>query len=170
MQEQGLGIEALRAACTGAVVRLEGQESGPRRKRPIVVGGTLREEAHGGSDSRERVFVFDRCKSNCNSSRLHMGGRVVVVVTIRGPQGPIAEAVTEPLLLVSKTSYTRRPPAPRIRWVHEAEASGSSDEAAEQPAGGGEQVRRELEALLRLQGEQLERVRTLTRRLAGGST
>eukprot|EP00727_Mastigamoeba_balamuthi_P003984 m51a1_g13583 hypothetical protein (172) ;mRNA; f:50-565 len=55
---------------------------------------------------------------NCNSSRLHVGGRVVIVVSVRGPQGPIAVAVSEPLVLVSRSSYVQRPrEQPQFKWI-----------------------------------------------------
>eukprot|EP00727_Mastigamoeba_balamuthi_P014615 m51a1_g978 hypothetical protein (232) ;mRNA; r:407456-408339 len=228
MEEQGLGAEAIRAACAGAAVRLEGQENGQnlspcarcsrtRPKKLLSLDGAFREEPPVRGASGQRVFLFDRCKSNCNSSRLHVGGRVVLVVTVRGPQGPMAAAVSEPLALVSKTSYTRRPRAPpQIRWVdQDSEPEGHSDPrdaaaaAAADPApaedqstasepsssqatprpeppaapdaaparvgeaergGGGSDsdgaIRGQLEVLLRLQSEQLERVRALRRLLS----
>eukprot|EP00727_Mastigamoeba_balamuthi_P006872 m51a1_g2805 hypothetical protein (1154) ;mRNA; r:98489-117997 len=207
MAEQGLGTEAIKAACAGAMVRLEGRENGQnlgpcerccrsRLKKLITVEGSAREEPLIKGASEERTFLFERCKSNCNTSRLHMGGRVVIVVAVRGPEGPIAEAATEPLTLVSKTTYTRRPLAPpQIRWVDQGDehnplegpdshstpgdVPGGSTEAEVRsseeppqaarvddtaagcdrtaPADVNEGIREELEVLMLLQREQLER-------------
>eukprot|EP00727_Mastigamoeba_balamuthi_P006707 m51a1_g2657 hypothetical protein (254) ;mRNA; r:637757-639151 len=146
MDEQRLGFEAIRSACASAAVRLAGQESGQslepcakccrtRPKKLITIDGPSLEEPRAGGDGRERVFVFNRCKSNCNSSRLHLGGRVVIVVTVRGPEGPIAEAVSEPLSLVSRTSYVRRPkPPPQIKWVDQSEASDGTGDGEDNDA------------------------------------
>eukprot|EP00727_Mastigamoeba_balamuthi_P012187 m51a1_g7591 hypothetical protein (98) ;mRNA; f:214891-215240 len=67
------------------------------------------------SNPEERLFVFYRCISFCNSSRLHLRGEVVIVLTIRRDVGVLARAVSPPLMLHSKTSY--RPQAPRLKWV-----------------------------------------------------
>eukprot|EP00727_Mastigamoeba_balamuthi_P006135 m51a1_g2140 hypothetical protein (354) ;mRNA; r:1734772-1737572 len=178
MAESRVGAEAIRAACTAATVRLEGGEHGPdlgpcakccgqRPRKLITIGGPALEIPRETGDGRVRVFVFDRCKSNCNTSRLHMGGRVVVVVTVRGPQGPIAEAVSEPLALVSRSSYVRRPrdlPAtPRVTWDTGAGAAGARDASAapEAPVNEGrenEELMEQLALLVRLQSEQLERI------------
>eukprot|EP00727_Mastigamoeba_balamuthi_P001684 m51a1_g11512 hypothetical protein (509) ;mRNA; f:9096-12999 len=52
----------------------------------------------------ERVFVFDVCKSRCNSSRLHLGGRVVVCLALRRPSdgAVVARVYSDPLQLVSR--------------------------------------------------------------------
>eukprot|EP00727_Mastigamoeba_balamuthi_P007747 m51a1_g3593 hypothetical protein (156) ;mRNA; r:1168498-1169521 len=150
MAESRVGAETIRAACTAATVRLEGGEHGPdlgpcakccgqRPRKLITIGGPALEIPREAGDGRVRVFVFDRCKSNCNTSRLHMGGRVVVVVTVRGPQGPIAEAVSEPLALVSSDTSAAPPEAP----VNEGR--------------GNEELMEQLALLVRLQSEQLER-------------
>eukprot|EP00727_Mastigamoeba_balamuthi_P001880 m51a1_g1169 hypothetical protein (1249) ;mRNA; f:366881-373551 len=50
--------------------------------------------------------------THCNSSRLHLGGRVCIVVSIRDASGFIvARAATEPLMLCSKTGSGRKAPA-----------------------------------------------------------
>eukprot|EP00727_Mastigamoeba_balamuthi_P007895 m51a1_g3726 hypothetical protein (316) ;mRNA; f:18256-19525 len=61
------------------------------------------------SDSRPsdplRVFVFDRCRSYCNSSRLHLGGRVRLCLDLRGNNGTtVARVFSDPLSLCSKQS------------------------------------------------------------------
>eukprot|EP00727_Mastigamoeba_balamuthi_P012524 m51a1_g7895 hypothetical protein (705) ;mRNA; f:104194-115408 len=220
MEHNRLGTEAIKAACAAASVRKEGDDSGEdlgpctrccatRPKRPITIGGFAREEPPESSGGKERVFVFDRCKSHCNTSRLHVGGRVVVVVTVRGPLGPLAEALSEPLTLVSRSSYLHRPralfPAPSYTWDAAAEALGAADasdvpegsaavgtkprkqreevhkasvnqsqgpaeEPPQQQAHSGaeseqererEELMAEVELLVRLQSEQMERVRLL---------
>eukprot|EP00727_Mastigamoeba_balamuthi_P012262 m51a1_g7659 hypothetical protein (255) ;mRNA; f:413210-416926 len=180
MREQGVGVEAIRAACAGAVVRLEGQEqnlppctrcSKRRPKRLVTIGHPVRVESRAESDGRERVFVFSQCKSNCNSSRLHLGGRVVIVVAIRGPQGLIAEALSEPLVLVSRSAYIQKPRGQmQFRWVDqitsigpEAGCSASAEKrVAEKPKLASDaELRGQLQSIIRLQGGLLDYIRAL---------
>eukprot|EP00727_Mastigamoeba_balamuthi_P000181 m51a1_g1016 hypothetical protein (352) ;mRNA; f:622959-627518 len=132
MCDNSLGCDAVVSACERASVRLEGDEHGRdlgpcqkccgmHPKKLVAITGTFREKTQG----RERVFMFTRCTTNCNTSRLHMGGRVVLVVTVRGPRGALAEAVSAPLSLVSRSTYVHKPhrplAAPHITWVDYAE-------------------------------------------------
>eukprot|EP00727_Mastigamoeba_balamuthi_P000625 m51a1_g1056 putative alpha-galactosidase (689) ;mRNA; r:806694-812539 len=83
MREQGLGVAAIRVACAGAAVRLEGQEDG------------------------QNLAPCARC---CRT-------RPKRLIAIRGP-GPIAVAVSEPLVLVSRSSYVQRPrEQPQFKWI-----------------------------------------------------
>eukprot|EP00727_Mastigamoeba_balamuthi_P004529 m51a1_g14074 putative protein (729) ;mRNA; f:1279496-1289436 len=60
-------------------------------------------------------FRFIRCTSNCNSSRLHLGGKVELVLRVLNSMArQVALLVSEPLLLLSKTGYrTARATRPR---------------------------------------------------------
>eukprot|EP00727_Mastigamoeba_balamuthi_P000004 m51a1_g1000 hypothetical protein (1321) ;mRNA; f:561708-574440 len=219
VREHRLGCEDIKAACDAAAVRLEGAEHGPDLgpcarccarlpRKLITIGGPAIEETRETDGGRRLVYAFHRCKSNCNTSRLHAGGRVVLVVAVRGPRGTIGEAVSEPIALVSRSSYVHRPSAiaaaPRITWADPvddppgapdaADAAGRpradsggrqggqqtqqkateqrpSDSAAPEASGGAahaddgerEGLLEQLAVLVRLQGEQLERVRRLER-------
>eukprot|EP00727_Mastigamoeba_balamuthi_P000192 m51a1_g1017 hypothetical protein (374) ;mRNA; f:630645-635005 len=203
MRAHSLDSGAIASACEHASVRLEGDENGTdlgpcqrcsaaHPKKLVTIAGAFREHC----DGRERVLVFSRCSTNCNTSRLHVGGRVVLVVTVRGPCGPLAEAVSAPLSLVSRSTYVHRPrrplATPRITWVDyaegscgpstafvaqerpasavgSAESSGEEEEAAgcaASPSQGNEDLRVTLLLLLQLQAEQLERVHQLERLVA----
>eukprot|EP00727_Mastigamoeba_balamuthi_P005033 m51a1_g14528 hypothetical protein (134) ;mRNA; f:927142-927543 len=61
------------------------------------------------------MAVLTLCRRHCNSSRLHLGGRVVIVFRIRSNEGlELAQARSEPVTLHSKTSYQ---PLPRtLKW------------------------------------------------------
>eukprot|EP00727_Mastigamoeba_balamuthi_P012523 m51a1_g7894 hypothetical protein (207) ;mRNA; f:101753-102681 len=181
MDANRLGTEAIRSACSAAAVRLEGDVHGPdvgpctrccgqRPKKLIAIEGLVPAESRQAGDSCERVFVFAQCKSHCNTSRLHVGGRVVVVVTVRGPLGPLAEALSEPLALTSRSTYIHRPRAllhsPSYTWdaaadvSRVAEASNAPGRKPDQ-AREREELRAQVELLVRLQSEQMERVRVL---------
>eukprot|EP00727_Mastigamoeba_balamuthi_P011590 m51a1_g7053 hypothetical protein (202) ;mRNA; r:154901-160222 len=77
------------------------------RMPPVVISGEMGEETSGTRD--HRLFVFYRCLSFCNSSRLHLGGDVVVALTIRRGEATMARVLSEPLALYSKTSYRPQP-------------------------------------------------------------
>eukprot|EP00727_Mastigamoeba_balamuthi_P003145 m51a1_g12828 hypothetical protein (96) ;mRNA; f:1545-1958 len=63
----------------------------------------------------DRLFVFYRCLS---SSRLHLEGHVVLVLSVRHAGALVARVVSQPLALCSKSSYKPRPPQQRcLKWV-----------------------------------------------------
>eukprot|EP00727_Mastigamoeba_balamuthi_P004956 m51a1_g14459 hypothetical protein (197) ;mRNA; f:656539-657508 len=139
-----------------------------------------------------RVFRFPQCISYCNSSRLHLGGRVVVVFRLAGSDGSeLARVATEPLMLHAKSNYV---PVPRtLKWkdssppryaVGVAQEEGKSargTEGAEQQrtpeALGTEQapvaredrddIVRQIRALQALQTDQLARIRALDMAIRG---
>eukprot|EP00727_Mastigamoeba_balamuthi_P000470 m51a1_g1042 hypothetical protein (471) ;mRNA; r:732253-736151 len=188
LSQHHLGREAIRASCARAAVRIEGDEHGPnlgpcarccggRLKKLVAIQGSGHEEP-AAEGSGQRVFVFGR---NCNTSRLHAGGRVVVVVMVWSPLGPLAEAVSAPLTLVSRSSYVKRARDPlaaqRITWTDCSEhwndgglsahknteqrehLTASSDPAVTSPGAWDDlEAREQLLWLLVLQIGQLERV------------
>eukprot|EP00727_Mastigamoeba_balamuthi_P005929 m51a1_g1956 hypothetical protein (193) ;mRNA; r:1027965-1049094 len=53
----------------------------------------------------EVVFVFDRCRSWCNSSRLHLGGKVVLLLEIANARGAVVSRLqSDRLQLCSKSA------------------------------------------------------------------
>eukprot|EP00727_Mastigamoeba_balamuthi_P004468 m51a1_g14019 hypothetical protein (219) ;mRNA; r:1105202-1106075 len=59
------------------------------------------------------VVRFDYCRSHCNSSRLHLGGRVVIVVDVLDSRGDVvARPHTQPLMLCSKPTPRTSPVEP----------------------------------------------------------
>eukprot|EP00727_Mastigamoeba_balamuthi_P004036 m51a1_g1363 hypothetical protein (246) ;mRNA; r:397197-398258 len=61
-----------------------------------------------------RTFLFDRCISFCNSSRLHLGGRLVIEFVLRSRTGAVAlRVLSEPILLQSKTTCRAAPRSPK---------------------------------------------------------
>eukprot|EP00727_Mastigamoeba_balamuthi_P007455 m51a1_g333 hypothetical protein (2434) ;mRNA; r:480953-494021 len=76
----------------------------PFGKPNVALGsssGSLVSETHGG----DQHFVFDHCRSFCNSSRLHLGGRVVLALEIVGAGGyVVCRLHSEPLQFCSKSS------------------------------------------------------------------
>eukprot|EP00727_Mastigamoeba_balamuthi_P012034 m51a1_g7453 hypothetical protein (106) ;mRNA; f:118756-119128 len=81
---------------------------------PIVISGEMGEETSGNPE--ERLFVFYRCVSFCNSSRLHLGCDVVISLTIYQGDVALASTQSQPLMLNSKTSYKPLPPR-GLTWV-----------------------------------------------------
>eukprot|EP00727_Mastigamoeba_balamuthi_P004154 m51a1_g13736 hypothetical protein (367) ;mRNA; r:153741-155195 len=75
-------------------------------KPNVVVGLTAGTKAVSVKHSDGLVeFVFDRCKSRCNSSRLHLGGRVLLSMNIKNKAGELVVCVkSSPLALCSKPS------------------------------------------------------------------
>eukprot|EP00727_Mastigamoeba_balamuthi_P001422 m51a1_g11277 hypothetical protein (359) ;mRNA; r:9819-11238 len=103
------------------------------RDRPnIMIGSSSAWRAmhpEGAAHGPDRVFLFDHCRSYCTSSRLHFGGRVCVVVELRGPEGAVvARAKSGAMSLCSKPSRPKckRAAAQRQQPQH----SGSSEEEA----------------------------------------
>eukprot|EP00727_Mastigamoeba_balamuthi_P005072 m51a1_g14563 hypothetical protein (278) ;mRNA; r:1041461-1046398 len=129
----------------------------------------------------------------CNSSRLHLGGRVVVVFRLAGSDGSeLARVATEPLMLHAKSNYV---PVPRtFKWKDSAPrfAVGAAEEAerergteeveqerSAEPLGAGEtpearegqdDILLQIRALQVLQTDQLARIRALDMALRGGPT
>eukprot|EP00727_Mastigamoeba_balamuthi_P013938 m51a1_g9167 hypothetical protein (157) ;mRNA; f:15993-16618 len=80
-----------------------------------------------------RTFMFYRCTPHCNSSRLHLGGRVKVVLDVRGPAGEVvATAMSPPLVMHSKPG--RKNPA-----------KGKGDTVADVDAGNPQKKRKTLQ-------------------------
>eukprot|EP00727_Mastigamoeba_balamuthi_P006565 m51a1_g2529 hypothetical protein (212) ;mRNA; r:238826-239657 len=96
-----------------ANVRLEGHTEDPLescarccKQRPGNASiSTSRLQAGPTTAGDEAVFVFDKCRSYCNSSRLHLGGRVVIAAELRGADGSVVcRLVSEPFTMCSKSS------------------------------------------------------------------
>eukprot|EP00727_Mastigamoeba_balamuthi_P004514 m51a1_g14060 hypothetical protein (247) ;mRNA; r:1218888-1220153 len=79
----------------------------------------------------ERTFVFYRCVSNCNSSRLHLGGRVHIVFSVYVNGTLAGRAATEPLLLQSKTGM-RAQKKQRERQMAAAAATAASSSSLDE--------------------------------------
>eukprot|EP00727_Mastigamoeba_balamuthi_P010193 m51a1_g5797 hypothetical protein (132) ;mRNA; f:65184-65875 len=89
---------------------------GRNRRQPVVISGEMGEES--AESPGDRLFVFYRCLSFCSSSRLHLGGHVVLVLCVRHAGALVARVVSQPLALCSKSSYRPRPPQQRcLMWV-----------------------------------------------------
>eukprot|EP00727_Mastigamoeba_balamuthi_P005071 m51a1_g14562 hypothetical protein (484) ;mRNA; r:1036076-1039942 len=88
----------------------------PRHRQNIFVSPEMTEISGSEAQPGFRIFRFSSCFSYCNSSRLHLGGRVVIVFRIVNSEGlELARATTEPLVLHAKTSYV---PVPRnLKWM-----------------------------------------------------
>eukprot|EP00727_Mastigamoeba_balamuthi_P012003 m51a1_g7425 hypothetical protein (203) ;mRNA; r:28404-29319 len=99
------GVEPahIRSAATNSYTVLQGI-----RCRIIDIGSAMFEtygeqggEPAAGCPSRE--FVFNAAKAQCSSSRLHLGGKVELVMVIRGSDGAVAARVrSAPMNLLSK--------------------------------------------------------------------
>eukprot|EP00727_Mastigamoeba_balamuthi_P009643 m51a1_g5300 putative pyruvate formate-lyase activating enzyme (467) ;mRNA; r:246728-249503 len=66
-----------------------------------------------GSDPYEAVreFIFEGAKTNCSSSRLHLGGQVQIAIDIRGPGGDVVTRVrSAPINLLSKPPKQEKEP------------------------------------------------------------
>eukprot|EP00727_Mastigamoeba_balamuthi_P010213 m51a1_g5814 hypothetical protein (159) ;mRNA; r:180472-181434 len=102
------------AAATGPCGKCGGK--GRNRRQPVVISGEMGEEiAESPSD---RLFVFYRCLSFCSSSRLHLGGHVVLVLCVHHSGALVTRVVSQPLALCSKSSYKPRPPQQRcFTWI-----------------------------------------------------
>eukprot|EP00727_Mastigamoeba_balamuthi_P001009 m51a1_g10905 hypothetical protein (228) ;mRNA; r:55268-56419 len=183
MSANGVEPESIRSAAVRSQVHLEGAVDSP------PVGPCAR-----CCTPRKRQNVLVAPDMFCNSSRLHLGGRVVIVFQISGSQGEeLARAVTEPLVLHAKTNYV---PVPRtLKWKDsvvprpEARRERGSRHQEEEPVGtppaeataaedvavaAAELVRtdlmRQIEALRALQTDQLERIRALDMALRASSS
>eukprot|EP00727_Mastigamoeba_balamuthi_P007071 m51a1_g2985 hypothetical protein (265) ;mRNA; f:733593-734621 len=82
-------------------------------QRPNVHVGTVlatRNQCDHDNEALElRQFVFDSCFSRCNSSRLHLGGQVVLVSEIVSDDGGVVATVrTEPFHLGSRAAAQTR--------------------------------------------------------------
>eukprot|EP00727_Mastigamoeba_balamuthi_P007238 m51a1_g3134 hypothetical protein (274) ;mRNA; r:282293-283758 len=74
----------------------------PYNKPTLSLGCTSRTPAPT-IEGDELTFEFDYCRSHCNSSRLHLGGRVILMLQIRNRKGEVAAIVrSEPLVLAAK--------------------------------------------------------------------
>eukprot|EP00727_Mastigamoeba_balamuthi_P001480 m51a1_g11329 hypothetical protein (232) ;mRNA; f:131515-132562 len=123
MARNGATLESVRAAAYGASALLEGDDLEPlppcqrcsRASKCVITLGFLPDTAGEmiaaraeQTDEGEYVVQFDYCRSgdrarNCNSSRLHFGGRVVIALAIRDMMGNVvARPVSQPLSLCSK--------------------------------------------------------------------
>eukprot|EP00727_Mastigamoeba_balamuthi_P001932 m51a1_g11736 hypothetical protein (233) ;mRNA; f:138542-139543 len=167
-QQNHNALEACERCCRGSA---DSFEIGKEVREVSAVGGP------------QRAFEFSNCISYCNSSRLHLGGRVVIVATIRrrGESEEVCRAASEPLCLRSRNYYTSRkqPVVPGVlKWVEDEYAPESSPETtfAESPdhhnlkpategelAGSGSSgaVMGELAHLWMMQQEQLQRIQLL---------
>eukprot|EP00727_Mastigamoeba_balamuthi_P004360 m51a1_g13922 hypothetical protein (179) ;mRNA; r:817396-818246 len=77
-----------------------------KRKPIIAIGAHMREMP---ASEMGRCFVFENCFSYCNSSRLHLGDRVVVVFRIFGADGSLAaRAMSQPIALLSQNDSHRK--------------------------------------------------------------
>eukprot|EP00727_Mastigamoeba_balamuthi_P000963 m51a1_g10864 hypothetical protein (178) ;mRNA; r:32487-33323 len=74
-----------------------------------------------------RSFIFYRCIPHCNSSRLHLGGRVRVAFHVRDAAGGVvARALTPPLVLHSKVGRKQQ-------QQQQSPPAGRSDDAEQPP-------------------------------------
>eukprot|EP00727_Mastigamoeba_balamuthi_P013083 m51a1_g8398 hypothetical protein (258) ;mRNA; r:227073-228334 len=143
MQHCGVTPEDIRHAAEHATLHLEGRESeapldpcakccAPLSRPNVCMGRAMAELA---PSEHLRSFFFDRCVPNCNSSRLHLGEKVVLVFEIRRADGAVAgRAVSDCIKILSQSGFRRKlGPPPRIKWVDmESRAcSTGSDERAE---------------------------------------
>eukprot|EP00727_Mastigamoeba_balamuthi_P004568 m51a1_g14109 hypothetical protein (281) ;mRNA; f:114061-115414 len=98
-----------------AVLLLEGQEDGEplepcsrcttRSNVLVSVLSGVRTDKETDRVGPLSYFVFNNCRSRCNSSRLHLGGRVVVCVELHARDGPVAARVlSQPISFCSKSS------------------------------------------------------------------
>eukprot|EP00727_Mastigamoeba_balamuthi_P012033 m51a1_g7452 hypothetical protein (170) ;mRNA; f:117015-117903 len=123
MEQNGVSASDIREAGRTAAVHRASRDDEPlgpcakcsdTRMPPVVISGEMGEEAPRSPE--ERVFVFYRCLSFCNSSRLHLGGDVVLALTVMRGDEAVVRVLSQPLVLHSKTSY--RPQIPRpIKWI-----------------------------------------------------
>eukprot|EP00727_Mastigamoeba_balamuthi_P005921 m51a1_g1949 hypothetical protein (247) ;mRNA; r:982430-983298 len=73
--------------------------------KPNVLLGCSTEWPEPLMQGAELVFVFDNCRSYCNSSRLHLGGRVALCLEIADGVGAVvARLRSQPFTLCSKSS------------------------------------------------------------------
>eukprot|EP00727_Mastigamoeba_balamuthi_P009509 m51a1_g5180 hypothetical protein (252) ;mRNA; r:160606-161594 len=114
MGECGLTASDIWSSCIGATLHLDGAPSRAPlepcdrccrgKHNNIAIGASDKHRKATGTDD-ELVFVFDRCRSFCNSSRLHLGGRVVLVIDMRNASGEaVARLESEPFTLCSKSA------------------------------------------------------------------
>eukprot|EP00727_Mastigamoeba_balamuthi_P009690 m51a1_g5343 hypothetical protein (340) ;mRNA; r:438006-440029 len=137
--EHGLSAEDVWGAGFRSAVYLEGDETKQlepcsrcckTRSSNVTLGVTdinaalLVDSANGRT-----VFTFDHCRSHCNSSRLHLGGKVVLGFELRSDDGRVAARVfSEPLSLCSKPSKRSSPPntsAPLPRIIRSSPIAGT---------------------------------------------
>eukprot|EP00727_Mastigamoeba_balamuthi_P007269 m51a1_g3162 hypothetical protein (537) ;mRNA; r:369346-373978 len=119
MQRHSLAPVHIRNAVTSACVVLHGSKTddplGSCPKccsksgcRIVEVGSAMYETFGQPLAARApcgpcREFVFNTAKAQCSSSRLHLGGRVALVLDVRGPDGSVVARVRSgPLNLLSK--------------------------------------------------------------------
>eukprot|EP00727_Mastigamoeba_balamuthi_P005158 m51a1_g14640 hypothetical protein (299) ;mRNA; r:53808-55072 len=117
MEENGVTADDIRSCAQRALVF---PENHPQDQQPlppcarccggkranVYIGGSVSEVALSGG---ERGYVFESCRSHCNSSRLHLGGKVVVMLEIRRADGTVAARVrSQPVQLCSKSCRKRR--------------------------------------------------------------
>eukprot|EP00727_Mastigamoeba_balamuthi_P014655 m51a1_g9815 hypothetical protein (267) ;mRNA; f:1863978-1865323 len=120
MRECGVTAECIwEAGRTAVLQRVDSeQELKPCAKccvgKPNVVVSTwpsLSRSLSSASASDSLSFVFDNCKSYCNSSRLHFGGRVAIAMQIRAVDGSLAAVVrSEPVMLCARLRVRKSPP------------------------------------------------------------
>eukprot|EP00727_Mastigamoeba_balamuthi_P008369 m51a1_g4154 hypothetical protein (214) ;mRNA; f:251639-252721 len=121
MSANGIERESIRNAGVRSQVLLEGSEDAlkpcprccvPRHRQNVVVSPDMAESP-------------EAAPGYCNSSRLHLGGRVVIVFRIVGSAGvELARAQTEPVVLHAKTNYV---PIPRtLKWKDSVPRAGAS--------------------------------------------
>eukprot|EP00727_Mastigamoeba_balamuthi_P005923 m51a1_g1950 hypothetical protein (1855) ;mRNA; r:984815-1006833 len=73
--------------------------------KPNVLLGCSETSPEPAAQGAELVFVFDDCRSYCNSSRLHLGGMVVLCLEIADGAGAVvARLRSQPFALCSKSS------------------------------------------------------------------
>eukprot|EP00727_Mastigamoeba_balamuthi_P014409 m51a1_g9593 hypothetical protein (251) ;mRNA; r:1028322-1029263 len=109
-----------------------------KRMSNVSLGFAMRDDDEGSEAeaaqaempaSGLRVVEFDNCRSHCNSSRLHLGGRVIVVLEVVNNAGEVvARPQTQPLMLCSKP--TQHSPTAELPLTPTAPAATPTTAAA----------------------------------------
>eukprot|EP00727_Mastigamoeba_balamuthi_P014289 m51a1_g9483 hypothetical protein (239) ;mRNA; f:610453-611395 len=112
MRRNGVAEDDVWSCGRRASIFLEGSEPGSPaigpcqrcgRLRPSIVSLGTQDGSVAQSSGDVVAFVFDYCRSYCNSSRLHLGGRIVLSVELRASDGRLVSTVrSQPMNLCSK--------------------------------------------------------------------
>eukprot|EP00727_Mastigamoeba_balamuthi_P008499 m51a1_g4271 hypothetical protein (242) ;mRNA; f:304590-305584 len=106
MQQHGVTEASVRDAAGSARLFLEGST----HHADAALGSSIAEAAAPAAGAGTVVVKFNYCRSYCNSSRLHLGGRVVVVLELLDGLGNVvARPQTQPLMLCSKPTLHSSP-------------------------------------------------------------